>query len=158
MVSKFYEEKGIDYIQSSIEYAQKNAKTNFDKYLQDTLTNNWAEAMIKKNIARRAAESKKIAVENQQKTKKQLEQEQDQLNKSQIEHEWHKLSDLEQKQYSDFTNLILKKHADILVKFPKWEDVLQYCIYAVSTNRTYDSIIEGYFQKKLNKSLNIDKD
>lgn len=37
---------GLLYVENSIKYAKKHAKTNFDKYLKDTLSNNWAEAMV----------------------------------------------------------------------------------------------------------------
>ncbi len=37
---------GLMYVENSIKYALKNSKTNFDKYLQDTLNNKWAEVMI----------------------------------------------------------------------------------------------------------------
>lgn len=157
IINEFYEIKGLEYIESSIQYAERNAKTNFDRYLQDTLRNNWAETIIKKNMAQKSAELKKINIENQKKTKKQLEQEQDQLNKLQIEHEWNQLSVDEQKQYNNFVNKVSKKYTDQLINFPIYKNSLTFCVFAVSTERSYDRIVEGYFQKLLTQSLNINE-
>jgi len=46
ILSNLVSKKGIDFVECSINYAKKNAKTNFEKYLLDTIENNWAEADI----------------------------------------------------------------------------------------------------------------
>lgn len=46
LLIKYYHLHGISYIEGSIAYAKKNAINNFDKYLQDTLNNHYAEITI----------------------------------------------------------------------------------------------------------------
>ncbi|MFN8770585.1 MAG: hypothetical protein ACK5Z5_05035 [Neisseriaceae bacterium] len=42
LISDCYQSKGEKYVIASIEYAEKNAKTHFDPYLQETLRREWA--------------------------------------------------------------------------------------------------------------------
>ena len=73
ILNTFYKDKGEQYILASIEYAEENAKTNFDKYLQDTLKNGWCIAKFNKIQQKAEQETKNIQLE-QQKQAKQEEQ------------------------------------------------------------------------------------
>ncbi|WP_243374514.1 replication initiation protein [Geotalea sp. SG265] len=52
-------EKGPEYVESNIKYALKNSKTNFKKYLKDSLTNDWAEDTRLKEVAAKETAKRK---------------------------------------------------------------------------------------------------
>lgn len=60
LIIQYYQSHGISYIEGSIAYAKKYAQNNFDKYLQDTLNNHYAEITIN------SVELNKKTIKNQQ--------------------------------------------------------------------------------------------
>jgi plasmid replication initiation protein len=155
MISQYQQEKGNNYVEVSIDYAKRNAKTNFDKYLADTLTNGWAEVEIKKSKAKKDTKTAKVMTINNESEKKRLEKEQENLAKSEIEHEWSKLLDSEKQNYLNYTDFILNKYAPKLTSLPALDQRLPLCIYAVSNDKFYDRSLELYMKNMLNISLNI---
>jgi plasmid replication initiation protein len=155
LIARYFKDKGISYVQASIEYAKKNSKTNFDKYLSDTLNNGWAEVEVKKITNKKAKDSAKNLAIKQEQDKKQQEKEQDNLNRSLIEHEWNKLLDADKVHYVDYAKFIISKHNKKLSSFTTIEQSLPLCIYAVSNQKFYDRVLEGYVKNILNLSLNI---
>ncbi len=151
IISKYYEEKGEDYVKASIKYAQKNSKTNIDKYLKDTLSNGWAEIELNKLASQNA---KKNAIK-QTETKKLIEKDQEKFNKLLIEQEWSKLSDTDKQQYIEYANSIRATHKEPLKVFNNLEYSLPLSIYAVSNKKTYDKIQESYMQKLLKINLKV---
>ena len=83
ILNNFYKDKGKNYITASIEYAEENAKTNFDKYLQDTLKNGWCIAKlnkiqekIEKEVENKQIEEKTLLQQKKQEEQRQLKQKQ----------------------------------------------------------------------------------
>ena len=155
LILRYNFEKGNDYVDACIIYAKRNAKTNFDKYLADTLTNGWAEVEIKKSKAKKANETAKVMIVKNESEKKRLEKEQENLAKSEIEHMWSKLLDSEKHNYLKYTDFILNKYASKLTSLPALDQRLPLCIYAVSNDKFYDRTLELYIKNMLNISLNI---
>lgn len=152
-LSNLISKQGIVFVECSILYAKKNAKTNFEKYLMDTIENNWAEVDIQKLELKRQAEeiekkNKQAAIEEKN---KQIELEN--TNKSEIEHLFIKLTDSEQTKYLDLANHILKKYSAKLSYCDA--ETLSYSVFAVSHGRYYDRKIETYISKLLNQSLDV---
>ncbi len=153
ILNKLISKKGIIFVECSINYAKRNAKTNFEKYLLDTIGNNWAEVDIQKLEAKRQAEEidkqkKQAAIDAKNK-----ELELENANKSEIEHLFIKLTDSEQTKYSDLANNILTKNTDKLKHITA--ESLLYSVFAVSNGKYYDRKSEVYVSKFLKCSLNI---
>ena len=157
LISKYQKEKGVEYVDASISYAKINAKTNFDKYLADTLTKGWAEVEIKKQIIRKNQVFEKVAANKQVNLKKEQDKEQDKLNKSIIQDKWNNLDDEEKVNYFDYANSILIKYTYKLINFSQAKQYLPLCIYAVSNQTSYDRLLELYVEQVLKVSLNINK-
>lgn len=155
LIAKYEIEKGQDYVEASIVYAKKNAKSNLDKYLSDTLTKGWAEVEMKKLSNKKVSTLQKIDNIKLDKIKKNKQKEQENLNKSIIEHEWSKLIDKDKLNYVNYSKFILQKQSAKLGVFSNVEESLPLCIYAVTNQQTYDRALEGYITTVLNISLNI---
>jgi hypothetical protein len=134
---------------------KKNAKSNLDKYLSDTLTKGWAEVDVKKLQTKKTNTAQKVQSVKQEQNKKNQQKEIDNLNKSNIEHEWNKLSDKDKLNYVDYANYIFSKQNSKLSRFSSVEELLPLCIYAITNQKTYDRILESYIVNALNISLNI---
>lgn len=154
LLNEFYLLKGKAYIQASIEYTNLKSKTNYNKYLQDTITQEWAISLIEK-YKNQEARHQKI---EQEKLEKQLALEQQNLEEQKqhaerklIEHEYYKLSNNIQSMYTNFADSILKKHQDKLVNIfgDKVINELVFCVYAVATNSSYNKILELHIQHSL---------
>jgi len=147
ILREYLNTRGEIFVQSSLEYAKKNAKTNFEKYLLDTLENNWADGIIQKNEKQVIVE---VTKKNEVKTKqeKKLKEVAD-LNskKSIIENDFHKLKEQEQEQFYKLAQDILTKYNNKLEKFSV--DYLHYCIYAMRKNQSYDYHLELYLKNIL---------
>jgi hypothetical protein len=157
LIDKYHTEKGLDFVEISIDYAKNHAKTNFDKYLSDTLVNGWAEVELKKISAKKADDQAKIKVLKQAHDKKQKALAQYNLNKSLIEHEWNKLVDKEKLVYTEYANDILQSHKHLLNLFDNLQLTLPLSIYAISNHKKYNEIQESYLRDYLNINLNIEK-
>lgn len=164
MLHKLLIEKGEDYIVCSINYAIKNAKTNFEKYLLDTIKNNWAEKeVIQLQFDRIQEEKAKQKLADEKKAKeaellaKKLEEETQKLNQLQIELAFKQLSNNEADEYMNFTTIIYNKFAN---KFKDCEcslEQLALSVFAVSTGKSYNSKLEYYAKRGLNVSLNMNE-
>jgi plasmid replication initiation protein len=138
LISKYSQEKGDEYVEACVNYAKRNAKSNLDKYLADTLTKGWADLEIKKAETKKknaVAKVKKVKLEDD---KKKQEKEQENLAKSEIEHEWNKLLDTEKQNFIDYSNFIIKKHNSKLTSFTELDQKLPLSIFAVTNNKFYD--------------------
>lgn len=155
IISQFIQDKGIEYVDASINYAKKHAKTNLDKYLCDTLKNCWAEVEIKKNTDKKTRSRAKSVSLEQEQNKKLVAKEQDKLNKSLIEHEWNKLLDKDKSNYINYSQFIINKHKNKLKAIKNLEDTLPLCIYAVSNDKSYDLKVEAYVANMAYVSLDI---
>jgi len=147
ILREYISTRGEIFVQSSIEYAKKNAKTNFEKYLLDTLENNWVDGIIQKNEKQTMIEvTKKNELKIKQKEK--LKEIAD-LNskKSIIENAFYKLKAQEQEQFYKLAQDILSKYSNKLGKFNT--DCLHYCIYAMKNNQSYDYHLELYLKNIL---------
>lgn len=71
LIAKVYKENGVEYVEASIKYATKHSKSNFDKYLHDTLTNGWAEADFQKTIIKKIKTKEATELKKKQQVKKQ---------------------------------------------------------------------------------------
>ena len=147
--------KGIVFVDCSINYAKKNAKTNFEKYLLDTLENNYAELDIQKLEIKQLSESeerknKKAAAEEKN---RQLELER--ANKSEIEHLYIKLEDSDKNKYLELAESLFNKHSAKLEKMNCGINDLVYSVFAISNGKFYNKGVEIYITQILKKSLNI---
>ena len=148
---KYFHNKGAKYIQASIAYANDNAKTNYDKYLKDTLKNGWAEPYFIKLIMQERTQEKE-EITRQEKLKeqqeKQLEKEVAHAKKSVIESEYYKLTDKIQNLYIESADKIFTENYEVLKAFPKIKDTLPIAIFAESNNKLqdYDFMLVGYLK------------
>jgi hypothetical protein len=103
MLVNYYYSHGINYIEGSVAYARKNAVNNFDKYLQDTLNNHYAEITInnveltKKNIEAQEIHHKIKITELNNNKQQLLEQTLDQYNQLSIKEQTDNTAELFQK-------------------------------------------------------------
>jgi plasmid replication initiation protein len=155
LITKFIQEKGTDYVEASITYAKKNAKSNLDKYLSDTLTNGWAEVEMHKQKSKKQLSLKTREINNNVEAERQKQIELDNMNRSEIEHLFLKLTDSEQVKYIDLSNTIHNKHKSKLEKMSCSTDNLKLSVFAISNNRSYNKIIESYITSVLRMSLNV---
>lgn len=153
ILNKLIPKKGLVFVECSIEYAKKNATTNFEKYLLDAIKNNWAEVDIQKLESKRQAEEIDKQKRQAALDVKNKELELENANKSEIEHLFLKLTDSELNKYSTLATNILNKNAAKL-KHSTVES-LSYSIFAVTNGRYYDKKTEIFISKFLNTSLNI---
>ena len=155
LISKYELEKGQDYVEACISYAKRNAKTNLDKYLSDTLINGWADLEIKKAETKKknvAAKIEKVKIEDD---KKKQEKEQENIAKSEIEHNWNKLLDSEKQKFLNYSNFIINKYNSKLNSFVDLDQKLPLSIFAVTNDKFYDRNLEGYVKHIVKISLNV---
>lgn len=155
LISKYSQEKGDEYVEACINYAKRNAKSNLDKYLADTLTKGWADLEIKKAKNKKKNAIAKVEKVKIEENKKKQEKEQENLAKSELEHEWNKLLDSEKQNFIDYSNFIIKKHNSKLTTFADLDQKLPLSIFAVTNNKFYDRSLEGYIKHIINISLNL---
>ena len=155
LITQYQQDKGLEYVDASISYAKKNAKTNFDKYLADTLSKGWAEVEIKKQTIKKKQVVEKVTATKQANLKKEQEKEQDRLSKAIIEDKWNDLLDEVKAYHVDYANSILNRYTEKLSSFSSVKQYLPLCIYAVSNQTSYDRALESYVKHVLNVSLNI---
>ncbi|MDQ5921627.1 MAG: hypothetical protein QG673_1686 [Pseudomonadota bacterium] len=155
LIIKYQNEKGCDYVEACIIYAKRNAKTNLDKYLADTLTKGWANVEIKKANIKKSKEIEQKKAKKQELDHKNLIKDQENAARSAIEHEWSMLSDSEQQQYIRYSDLILMKHGSNLSKFSTVDKRLYLSVFAVSNGKTYNYSFEKYILNMLGISLDI---
>lgn len=108
-LKKYLDLKGLTYVNGSIEYALKNAKTNFDKYLRDALANEWGIVKVQELLFE---EDKKIkeAKKKEKDALKQIENEKlRKLRKDKIASDFNKLT-------TDEKTEIFKEMLDKLTK------------------------------------------
>lgn len=153
ILNKLIPKKGLVFVECSINYAKKNAKSNFEKYLLDTIGNNWAEVEIQKLESKRQAEEIDKQKKQAKLDAKNKELELENANKSEIEHLFIKLTDSEQLKYTDLANNILSKDAAKLKHITV--EALSYSIFAVSNGKYYDRKSEVFISKFLKRSLNV---
>ena len=134
---------------------KKNAKSNLDKYLSDTLTKGWAEVEVKKTSLKKVKDIEKSTSVKAVQDKKQQERLEENLNKSENEHLYSKLPEAEKSKYLALAQNVVKKHATNLQKMNCDEETLAYSVFAVSNDRYYNKSIEMYISQMLNKSLNV---
>lgn len=157
VISEYLKSKGKNYVEASILYAKKNATSNLDKYLKDTLKNGWAEVELKKleMIEKKKLIEQNALIENEK--RKKVEEKilaLEQSKKKKIKEEWDSLSNDEQSLYLEYTNTILAAHSD-KKSFINPGEKLIYCVYAVTNNKSYDKKIEDFCNKYIfNNCLN----
>jgi hypothetical protein len=147
--------RGVDFVHCSIDYAKRYAKTNFEKYLLDTINKNWAEVDIQKiQIKQIKTQQKHVQIkESELERQKQIEQEN--INRSEIEHKFIKLADVEQQKYIELANNVFNKYSVKLEKMNCNVDSLKLSVFAVSNNRFYNKSLETYIVSVLKMSISI---
>lgn len=159
LVIKCIKNKGIDYVEASIDYAKKNSKTNLDKYLADTLNNGWVEVELKKSQEKAAVIQKKLEAKEKEKQQKHEEEDKILENKRNLEEEYYTLTDIQKNIYNDVAKSITKVYSENLTKIFGGRDInfieekITLCVFAVSTRRSYDKIIELYCYNMLQVDL-----
>ncbi|MDQ5921379.1 MAG: hypothetical protein QG673_1437 [Pseudomonadota bacterium] len=157
LLNEYYLAKGKVCIEASIEYANTKAKTNYNKYLQDTLKNEWALSLIEKYKNREAKQQKEAQKVNTEIYKKKQEEQQEQINQQLIENEYYKLDSLVQDKYEIHANSVLQNHGVKLIQIfgESLKDKLKFCVYAVSTDKNYDKTIELFISNMYKINLDI---
>lgn len=155
LMVQYTRDKGTDYVEASIAYAKKNAKSNLDKYLSDTLIKGWAEVEITKQKTKKQLSIKKLEINNDLEAERQKQMEYEKMNRSEIEHLFLKLTDSERVKYIDLSNTIHNKHKSKLDKMNCSTDNLKLSVFAISNNRSYNKLIETYIVSVLRMSLNV---
>ena len=157
LINKTHKDKGIDFVEASIKYATKNAKSNFDKYLYDTLTNNWAEVELQKILDKKINTQKQLQISRQKQKEQEDKLQSHQQNITKIRFEWNNLTQSQRELYTCHANNILKKHNQKLSIFTNILEDLPICCYAVSQNKSYDLTIEGFCKNVLNLHLSVNQ-
>lgn len=157
LLNEYYLSKGKVYIEASIEYANTKSKTNYNKYLHDTLKNEWALSLIEKYKNREAKQQKEAQKIHTEIDKKKQKEQQEQVNQQLIENEYYKLDSLFQDKYESHANSILQNHGIKLIQIfgESLEDKLKFCAYAVSNDKSYDKTIELFILNMCKANLNI---
>lgn len=138
---KYFHNKGAKYIQASISYANDNAKTNYDKYLKDTLKNEWSQSYLIKLIMQEKTQEKEEMIRQEklkEEQEKKLKMEAANAKKSIIESEYYKLNDKTQNFYIDLADQIFTKNYEALKVFSNIRDTLPIAIFAESNNKLND--------------------
>jgi plasmid replication initiation protein len=144
LIVEMFKLNGIEYIEASINYAKNNAKSNLDRYLNDTLNNNWAEI-----------EHNRIIEQNIQKVKDEKLMKQKQLEKitqENIKNEqkniilaiWESLSTHEQVEYINHADIIFNRYHNKLSNMISSSLEIAICCFAVTNNQSYNKLLEGY--------------
>ncbi len=157
LILRSYTEKGPDYIEASIRYVKKHAKTNIDKYLSDTLINGWAEVEVKKLADNNNKEQAKVTLLKQKEAKSKLDKEQDALNKTMLECDWNQLPAADKLRYTDYAKHILQNHQQALHVFENLEHTLPLSIFAVTNQKYYDKMKERYIKDYLQIVLDLNQ-
>lgn len=157
LLNEYYLSKGKLYIEASIDYANSKAKNNFNKYLLDTLKNEWALSLIEKYKNREAKQQKEAQKIQNEIDKKNLEEQQEQINQQLIENEYYKLDSLVQDKYESHANSILVNQGNKLIQIfgESIKDKLKFCVYAVSNDKNYDKTIELFVLNMCKLNLRV---
>jgi plasmid replication initiation protein len=150
LIVKMFQLNGVEYIEASINYAKKNAKSNIDKYLNDTLNNNWAEIEFN-----RITEKKDKQNQEQQLINQQIEEKEQKLRKEQevklfLEDMWQNLTSEEKTNYITQSNELINKYEQLTRYFDEIDRKLPICLFAIANNTSYDRMLEGYCKNILN--------
>lgn len=157
LVLNYFLTNGAEYIEEKLKYTNKNAKVNFEIFFIRALEEDWKESVLKKpKINLTAIENRKKAQAAEDVFKKEKQDES--ANQSVIESDWHKLSAQEKDFYLSCSKQILSKH-EVKLKIGSFYDslsaCLHYCIFAVTTDRSYKKVLEGYCENILKAKLNM---
>lgn len=144
LLQRLIVERGHDFVLGSVSYASKNSKSNFEKYLIDTINNNWAETYIKKNTTKKNLTQKKKENLDQKKISIELQRQEENTNRSEIEHLFTKLLDEEKQNYINLATRIYDKNSTKFSKIKCDLKDLIFSVFAVSTNRYYNKMLENY--------------
>lgn len=155
ILTEALQNKGENFIIASVDYAKKNAKTNFEKYLIDTIENNWAEQDINKLEAKKSNETIAKQKQQQELEEKERQKQLDNANKSEIEHLFFKLNEIEQTRYKQLAQNIFSKNSTKLDKLNCNEQLLTYSVFAISVGKNYNKKLEMYLEKILKIIINL---
>lgn len=150
-----YNTYGEIFVIASINYAKKNSKANFDKYLLETLNNKWAELEVKKINIKKAELSQKAKQKTETEEKLKHNKLLENANKSEIEHLFMRLSLCEQNKFEDMAIQIFKRHEHKLIKLNTSANSIKYSIFAVSNDRFYNKTLEKFITAVLNTQIDI---
>lgn len=156
IIVEYYKVKGSQYIEASIDYALKNAKSNIDKYLSDTLLNGWCEVELNKKIEKKLEYQKQKLLKEKEEQEKLSSLETEMKNKYLIDSDWNDLSEENKKKYENRANQLICKYKHKLDMFSNINMFLPLCVFAVSNNKTYDSVVENYMKHMLGVDLSIE--
>lgn len=142
-----FQASGSSYIKASIDYASQNSTKNFDKYLQDTVTNNWA--ILKANELDQLKE-KKLKEEQLKEIREKKEKKELKIHQEAAEKQFKSLSEDEStKILAELISQITKKCPDKLQDVLKERESFMIAYWANKQNLTY----KGSFQLRLNTWL-----
>jgi plasmid replication initiation protein len=153
LIAKIRQERGDEYINVCIDYAKRNANSNYDAYLAKTLIQGWAEGDFKKSQSKKTATAAKVKKNQQEIEEKNKQKEQENLAKSEVENEWYKMLDSQKQQFINHAEDIIQKYQLKLSRFARIQDDLPLCIFAVNNGKHYDHVLESYLQSYLKITL-----
>lgn len=155
IIKEFYTTKGGLYIQACINYTNAANPQNYDKYLKDTLIQNYAEVEFNKLTFlkhQQQIEINKQIQENERINNKKLIEHQQ---KQEIENNWNLLDAHKKQVYLNFSESLINKHNKKLKIFENINNILPICIYSISNGKSYNKSLELYIKNSLDVSLNI---
>ena len=153
-------ENGLLYIRANLEYTKNNYKTNFAKYLQQALEENYAKDILATYQQKAENSQKEAKVIEEKKLKDALIKQEEHVNREKIKHEYFKLNSIEKSSYEKLASSILAKYKEKIItlaslsKIEPLED-LSLSVYAISNKKSYNKIVELYLQKSLGLKLSI---
>ena len=152
LLNKYYEEKGEDYIIASINYAEENSKTNFDKYLQDTLKKEWCGLKLIQLAENKVAENKSKIELEQLTLKKEKQNELRKIEIEKIKNEFLNFSiEVRTAIFSELISRVSKTCPEKMDEILAKQEEYTIAFWAIQNNIKYD----GTFQLHLKTWLKM---
>lgn len=137
-LKKYIGEKGMTYVIGSIEYALSNSKRNFDKYLKDTLINEWGIVKVQEL---QFIENKQNIINQQEIKNKEQEAKQREERRRLIKEEFNILPSTEKTNiFAELLEKLTKKHQDKLPELLTDQDEYIISYWACKNNLQYDGM------------------
>ena len=143
IIKDIYTTRGEDYLIASIEYAKENAKTNFDKYLKDTLENDWAVSKLNKIQEKKAVEVKNQILAETELEEKNKRKEQRKIKQDEIKTKFLALP-LEERTiiFSELVSQISKGSPEKMVEVIASQEDFTISFWAIRNNINYSGALQ----------------
>jgi len=132
-------------------------KSEYYKYISENdilkLKNNYEKKLKQETLKKEHEE-----LEKEKKLMIEQEKQQELINQNLLQNEFHKLTDTEKEPYLKYADILLKKISGTLSSFLRMDIIevkILFCIFAKSTDRSYDHSLELYLENSQKIKLDI---